>query len=77
MEEADFEQTFNGSPVRRARFLGLLRNVAIAMGNSRLRRFAPCLEKWSGAADEGLKGAARWALQKIASRSTGNYEEIH
>ena len=29
-----FEREFNGSPVRRAGFMGLRRNVAIAMGNS-------------------------------------------
>jgi epoxyqueuosine reductase QueG len=56
---------FNGSPVRRAGFLGLKRNVAIAMGNSGLSRFAPWLEKWSEAADEGLRTAARWALEKL------------
>jgi epoxyqueuosine reductase len=65
MDEAGFESEFNGSPVRRAGFLGLKRNVAIAMGNSGLRRFAPWLEKWSEAADEGLRSAARWALEKL------------
>jgi epoxyqueuosine reductase len=65
MDEAEFEGEFNGSPVRRARFEGLRRNVAIAMGNSGLGRFAPWLEKWAGAADEGLCTAARWALEKM------------
>jgi epoxyqueuosine reductase len=65
MEEAEFERQFNGSPVRRAGFLGLRRNLAIAMGNSGLRRFMPRLEEWAGAADEGLRGAARWALNKL------------
>jgi epoxyqueuosine reductase len=65
MEEADFEQQFNGSPVRRAGFEGLRRNVAIAMGNSGQHRFAPLLDKWAAAADEGLRSAARWALSKL------------
>ena len=65
MDEAEFEGEFNGSPVRRARFQGLRRNVAIAMGNSGLGRFVPCLEKWAGVADEGLRTAARWALEKL------------
>ena len=34
LDEQSFEREFNGSPVRRAGFLGLRRNVAIAMGNS-------------------------------------------
>jgi epoxyqueuosine reductase len=65
MDEAEFEKNFNGSPVRRAGFNGLRRNVAVAMGNSGLKRFAPQLESWIDAADEGLRSAARWALKKL------------
>jgi epoxyqueuosine reductase len=65
MDEAEFERWFNGSPVRRAGFQGLRRNVAIAMGNSGADRFAPWLELWKEAADEGLRSAARWALKKL------------
>jgi epoxyqueuosine reductase len=65
MDEAEFARRFNGSPVRRASFAGLRRNVAIAIGNSGLRRFAPWLEEWAEAADEGLMTAARWALEKL------------
>ena len=66
MDEAEFEKNFNGSPVRRAGFLGLRRNVAIAMGNSGLGRFAPFLKTWSENADDGLRTAARWALDKLS-----------
>jgi epoxyqueuosine reductase len=65
MDEAEFEKKFNGSPVRRAGFLGLKRNVAIAMGNSGLGRFAPFLKTLSEAADEGVRTAARWAIEKL------------
>ncbi len=65
MDEAEFERAFNGSPVRRAGFVGLRRNVCVAMGNSGLSRFAPLLREWAGAADEGLRAAARWALEKL------------
>jgi len=65
MDEAAFEREFNGSPVRRAGFPGLRRNIAIAMGNSAPGRFAPLLEEWTAAADEGLRSAARWALGKL------------
>jgi epoxyqueuosine reductase len=69
LDESEFEKKFNGSPVRRAGFWGLKRNVAIAMGNSRMGRFAPWLEDWADAADEGLWSAARWAREKLkASR---------
>jgi epoxyqueuosine reductase len=66
MDEAEFEQQFNGSPVRRTGFQGLRRNVAIAMGNSGMERFLPRLHEWAEAADEGLRTAARWALGKLS-----------
>ena len=65
MDEAAFEREFNGSPVRRTGFAGLRRNVAIAIGNSGLRGFAPLLEEWANGSDEGLRAAARWALGKL------------
>ena len=69
MDEAEFEAHFNGSPVRRAGFKGLRRNVAIAMGNSGVGRFAALLEKWTEDADEGLSAAARWGLRKLRESS--------
>jgi len=68
MDEAEFEWRCNGSPLRRAGFNGLRRNVAIAMGNSGLSRFAPLLEAWAEATDEGLRAAARWAREKLKAR---------
>jgi epoxyqueuosine reductase len=65
LDEAGFEQLFNGSPVRRTGFLGLRRNTAVAMGNSGLTRFIPVLDGWAQAADQGLRSAAQWALAKL------------
>ena len=67
LDESQFEQIFNGSPVRRAGFSGLQRNIAIAMGNSGERGFLHRLESWSTAADEGLRKAALWAMRKLAA----------
>jgi len=47
LEEADFERLFNGSPIRRTGFQGFRRNLAIAMGNSGLKRFLPNLRAWA------------------------------
>ena len=65
LDEHSFERLFNGSPVRRAGFNGLRRNVAVAMGNSGLAQFIPQLTAWVNAADEGLRSAARWALTRM------------
>ena len=67
MDEEAFEKEFNGSPVRRAGFSGFRRNLAIAMGNSGLDRFTPWLKEWAGAADEGVRTAACWALDRLRS----------
>ncbi|MGO8757018.1 MAG: tRNA epoxyqueuosine(34) reductase QueG [Terracidiphilus sp.] len=69
LDEKSFERSFNGSPVRRAGFAGLRRNVAVAMGNSGLARFAPQLEAWAQEADEGLHAAAKWALGKVRANA--------
>jgi epoxyqueuosine reductase len=74
MSEEDFERTFNGSPVRRAGFAGLRRNVAVAIGNSGIKSLTPRLQEWTEAADTGVRAAARWALEKlnVVRTSTGN-----
>jgi epoxyqueuosine reductase len=65
LSEAEFEREFNGSPVRRTGFLGLRRNIAIAMGNSGDAKFAQKLEAWVSATDAGLRAASRWALTRL------------
>jgi epoxyqueuosine reductase len=74
LDESQFEQMFNGSPVRRTGFLGLRRNIAVAMGNSRDRGFLGRLEDWSTAADEGLRQAARCAMRKLETAQDANSE---
>jgi epoxyqueuosine reductase len=69
LDESQFERLFNGSPVRRAGFQGMRRNVAVAMGNSRLARFTPLLEQWTEAVDQGLCTAAQWALARLQARA--------
>lgn len=75
LDEAGFERLFNGSPIRRAGFNGLRRNIAIAIGNSGASRFAATLEQWSAVADEALRAAASWALGKLQLGAAGNDKE--
>lgn len=70
LDESGFGIHFNGSPVRRAGFAGLRRNMAIAMGNSGLPRFAPTLGRWINSADAALSAAARWALDKLQDQKS-------
>lgn len=65
LDEKAFEAMFNGSPVRRARYDGLRRNVAVAMGNSGRAEYEETLRAWTEEEEEGLRTAARWALEKL------------
>jgi epoxyqueuosine reductase len=69
LDEQQWERLFNGSPVRRAGFLGMKRNLAVALGNAAAagsgeRSFLPRLKQWAESADETLRAAAQWALSK-------------
>ena len=68
LSEAEFETLFNGSPVRRAGYLGLLRNVAVAMGNSGNSKHKEQLAAWAEEEDAGLRQAARWALKRLSQQ---------
>jgi epoxyqueuosine reductase len=65
LNQADFERLFFGSPIKRAKFEGLRRNVAIAMGNSGLKRFLPKLREWTESTDSVLAETSKWAIDRI------------
>jgi epoxyqueuosine reductase len=69
MDEATWERWFNGSPVRRARFSGFRRNLAIAMGNSGEDKFLATLEEWAQDADPVLAESAEWAAARLGQRT--------
>ncbi len=62
---AAFKRWFRGSPLERTGRKRLLRNVAIAMGNSGEREFLPRLLEWSESDDAVLADAAAWAAQRL------------
>jgi len=65
MDEETWRSTFRGSPIKRAKYSGLRRNVAIAMGNSGNREFLPVLAKMAADADPLVADHARWAIDKL------------
>jgi len=71
----EFREVFRGTPVKRAKHSGLLRNVAIAMGNSGEDRYLAILEDLTHHADPVVAEAADWALRKLASRTDSTPEE--
>jgi epoxyqueuosine reductase len=66
LDAAGFKRLFAGSPLERTRRKRLLRNVAIAMGNSGDPDCVPALERWAGSGDDPvLQESAQWALNRL------------
>jgi epoxyqueuosine reductase len=65
MNVEEFQRTFRGSPVKRAKLKGLLRNAAIAMGNSGDRKHLPRLRELAQNDDPAIAEHARWAMAKL------------
>lgn len=64
-----FNRVFRQSPVERTRRKRLLRNVAIAMGNSGEGKFLPQLEAWAAEDDPVLAEAASWASARLRDQA--------
>lgn len=72
ISEAEFREMFRRNPVKRARWAGFLRNVAVAMGNARLEKFSEPLARLAECGDAMVAEHARWGLAQLEkSRSSG------
>jgi epoxyqueuosine reductase len=68
MDAREFKRRFKGSPLERTGRKRLLRNVAIAMGNSSDPRFLPQLDAWATQTEDPvLRETAAWAHTQIAT----------
>jgi epoxyqueuosine reductase len=65
LSEEDFRQVFRHSPIKRVKYRGWLRNLCVAMGNSRDTRFVPKLHELSRYPDPLVREHAAWALGEL------------
>ena len=65
LDDAAFRQRFRGSPVKRAKRRGLLRNVAVALGNWGDPVAVPALTRALHDPEPLIRGHAAWALGRI------------
>ncbi len=65
MDEESFREAFTGSPIKRIKRRRFLRNVLIAVGNSRNERFVPSVIRLIGDEEPLVRGAAVWALKQL------------
>jgi epoxyqueuosine reductase len=72
LTEAEFRQFFRGSPIKRTKWRGLVRNACIALGNAQINSSNPVgqeivntLQKLSAGPDPVIAESALWALSRI------------
>ena len=66
LDDAGFRALFAGSPIKRIGLARFLRNVLIAIGNSGDVAMIPLVEARLGAEESIVRGAAVWALRRLA-----------
>ena len=72
LSEEGFRRVFKGSPVKRVKRRGLLRNVCVALGNVGGAGDLAALEKASRDEEELVREHAIWAMERIRERQEGN-----
>jgi epoxyqueuosine reductase len=68
LSEADFATRFSGSPVKRPKRRGFLRNVAVALGNWGSREAVPALARALDDPEPLIRGHAAWGLGRLLDR---------
>ncbi len=72
LDEEEYRAVFRGSPVKRTKWRGLVRNACIALGNSRVPRgtrthekISALLRRLAASPDAPVSESALWALSRI------------
>ena len=65
MSETDFRERFRGTPILRAKRIGLQRNACVALGNGKNPAAIPALDRALQQGEPLVRGHAAWALGQI------------
>ena len=72
LSQSDFSEMFRGSPIKRTKWQGLIRNVCIALGNSNFngdlvafKRISSVLSRLAESPDPVISESAHWAISRI------------
>jgi epoxyqueuosine reductase len=68
LSREEFNRRFKDSPVKRAKYAGFLRNVAVALGNSNDPAAAPALVEALAHEEPLVRAHAAWALARLGAR---------
>ena len=69
MTQQEFSRRFKGSPIKRAKRRGFLRNVLVAIGNWRSQRAIPALKDALADHEPLIRSHAAWALGRIGGET--------
>jgi epoxyqueuosine reductase len=72
LDDAAFRQVFSGSPIKRIGRDRMVRNAAIAAGNSGMKSFLPILQGLQQDLSDVVKEAAAWAVAEICGNGDGD-----
>lgn len=70
LTDEDFRELFRGSPIKRTKRRGLLRNVCVALGNVGDTTDLPALRRAAQDAEPLIVEHAFWAIEQIERRNT-------
>ena len=70
LDDEAFREQFRGSPIKRTKRRGLLRNVAVALGNWGDRSAVPALARALDDHEPLIRGHVAWALGRIAGEDS-------
>jgi len=77
LSELEFRELFRGSPIKRTKWRGLIRNACLALGNAKLAPHSPetqrildLLAKLAQSPEPLISESAQWALSRIQQRTT-------
>ncbi|MFL6589687.1 MAG: tRNA epoxyqueuosine(34) reductase QueG, partial [Chthoniobacterales bacterium] len=68
LDDAQFREFFRGSPIKRIKRRGFLRNVCVALGNVGDPQDLPALERAAQDPEPLIAEHARWAIERIRTR---------
>jgi len=68
LDEAEFKQKFQGTPMLRTKRRGLFRNICVALGNVGDETALPELEQAARDPEPLIAEHARWAIEQIKLR---------
>jgi epoxyqueuosine reductase len=76
LSQSDFSEMFRGSPIKRTKWQGLIRNVCVALGNSKLphdssvvQRISTILTRLAASPNMVISESAQWAISRIQANA--------